>query len=86
METSKYRRKRVGDCRHCLDENVESDTYNVFTRVTDCVSSNGDFVNLRALAVSFELTSFDVFLGVIERTTAVTHEDSTRNGDDSSSN
>ena len=74
----------VGNCGHELEEDVQSTAYNVLTGITDRVARNSSLMRRRTLAVALEHALLDVLLCVVENTAGVTHEDSSRDSNDSS--
>ena len=72
------RSERVCDSRHRLDENVERNTNDVFTRIADRIAGNRGFVRRRAFSMACEQSRFDVFFRVVERAARIAHENRSR--------
>ena len=84
MEWCKQWRKGIGYCWHGFDEDVEGHADDIFSGVTDGVTNDRGFVRVRAFAVLFEATRFDVLFGVVKGTAGIPHENSSGNSNNCS--
>ena len=72
----------IGDRGHHLDEDIQGNTDNVFSRITNGITGDGCLVGRGAFAASFDAAGFNELFRIVEGTAGVAHEDRPRNSDD----